>query len=829
MKSLILTLLIFSTLSQAAEVEVDWSCPQDNYPDIPQLEQQQKVKVIVDESGVKFRPNPFKPKIFGTSFFRSINPLSRAKKSLAIDYSACIDQFVADVKNKLPNYKNEWAQKVKNEIESKPFFAKTEDKKLLPTQWSLSKRYVFKNDQWRSHIEKICTEDSTDYLGADLTRYIDTYAGVTNAHPSKKCMESIFQKISEKISKEEKEYCDYSEKICKNLSDLRENFRLRFDSIKEKRGKAIKVAEEKFEKKLTVDKEAGFEDGFNEMFRKSGEDCAQYTTNIPNQDGRSTGETLKMHNLISKNLNKLMDHMDGSCQQTFIRKYMDQNNSIGVIGDWGIISHCKINETDFCLNLKDRFKIVEQNIERMLEKVYGKAGKDFYNDVACKIETSPLTIDELLGQLKEFDKTLSCRQLAVGESHVVDSNTLSSKSPTGVSMRYSLERISEKKLKARLNLNFKPNSEVNVSAQEMFNRAQSCMKDYSPYFKGPDGEVLEIDIINSKDAKTLKSTQRPPRIDISISGPDHRSNAGNYESDIDCPTIAHEVMHLMGLCDEYNEQWNGNYYDPATGKVVDKDAPGAKFVNAANCRVHAKIPSIMSDQNKVIDEVIPKAPICKCESSDCTMFTKASKKMQDLYLKDPWGISNGRLNSDYCSYITQAPLTLAQYESEGELLHLDKAQESALTYTIRYWDDSYPKQVQNLRVNCSCKDQNESCQNYLEQIQRDLSLSRIPQKQFCPSGTSTISRKSGKVDDSNGVVFNDDGSFTFNGGWHDENASLLHPQHFERIASGTCPEKAKPYSSCAQFAYKTDPSGKCPEVPKECQDPKYFLGTGNKQ
>jgi hypothetical protein len=59
MKSLILTLLIFSTLSQAAEVEVDWSCPQDNYPDIPQLEQQQKVKVIVDESGVKFRPNPF--------------------------------------------------------------------------------------------------------------------------------------------------------------------------------------------------------------------------------------------------------------------------------------------------------------------------------------------------------------------------------------------------------------------------------------------------------------------------------------------------------------------------------------------------------------------------------------------------------------------------------------------------------------------------------------------------------------------------------------------------------------------------------------------------
>lgn len=829
MKSIIFTLLIFSSISQAAEVEVNWSCPQDNYPDIPQLEQQQKVKVIVDESGVKFKPNPFKPKLLGTSFFRSINPLSKAKKSLAVDYSACIDQFVADVKNKLPNYKDEWARKVRNDIESKPFFAKSDDKKLLPTQLDFNKRYSFKDDEWEAKVNDICEGKTKDYLGPDLLKYIDRYAGVTLRHPSKKCMDNIAKAIEDKVAKDETEFCEYSKKICNNLKTIKANAFSQVAGLKERRQKAMQESEAKFEKIISQQNEKGFEKGFQDLFSKDGGDCQQYLTNIPSSEGQAYGQTLKMHNLISKNMDRLMDHMDGSCQQRFIRQYMDQNSTQSLVGDWGIVAYCKINETDFCNTLKDRFKIVEQNIERMLEKAYGQDGKNFYNDVACEIEVGPQSLDELLGQLKQFDKALACRQLAVGESQVVDSNMISTRSPTGISMRYSLERTGEKNLKARLNLNFKPKPGINVTSQEMFDRARGCMKDYSPYFKSPDGEVMAIDIINSEDAKSLKSSQRPPKIEISISGPDHRSNSGDYESDIDCPTIAHEVMHLMGLCDEYNEQWNGNYYDPESGKIVDKNAPGAKFVSTANCRVLAKIPSIMSNQNTVIDKVVPKAPICKCETTDCRTFTKASKKMQDLYIKDPWGLSTGRLNSEYCSYKSQTPLTLGQYESEGELLTLNEETESSVGYSIKYWDDSSPKQVQNLKVNCTCPEDNESCIGYLTQIKNDVKSQTIPQKQFCPSGSNSVFRKIGKVDDSNGVVHNEDGTFVFNGGLYDDKASLLHPQHYERIANGTCSDKAKPYSSCAQFAYRSDPSGKCPDVPKECQDPKYFLGTGSKQ
>lgn len=50
---------------------------------------------------------------------------------------------------------------------------------------------------------------------------IESYARVTNAHPSKKCMDGIVKTIQDKIAKDESEFCEYSEKICKGLKDMK--------------------------------------------------------------------------------------------------------------------------------------------------------------------------------------------------------------------------------------------------------------------------------------------------------------------------------------------------------------------------------------------------------------------------------------------------------------------------------------------------------------------------------------------------------------------------------------------------------------------------------
>ncbi|GEM_PF-4879839 len=306
MKRLIFTLFFYSFISQAAEIQVNWTCPQENYPGIPQLEQQQSVRVVLEDGNIKFKPDPFKPKLLGDSFFRSINPLNKTKNSLGIDYSNCINSFVAAVKEKVPDYKDEWERKIKAEISQKSFFKKNDDKKLLPTQWDYNKRYNLNYEQWREKISDICSGKSLEYIGPDLLKVIDSYAAVTNTQPSKKCMDSIVKIVTEKVAKDEAEYCEYSEKICKNLQALKGSVETLLTATKAKREKAMAEAEAKFAKIVAQDNEAGFEDGFNTMFSKSPSDCAQYTTNIPGPNG-TYGETIKMHNLISKNMDKFMD------------------------------------------------------------------------------------------------------------------------------------------------------------------------------------------------------------------------------------------------------------------------------------------------------------------------------------------------------------------------------------------------------------------------------------------------------------------------------------------------------------------------------------------
>ena len=46
-----------------------------------------------------------------------------------------------------------------------------------------------------------------------------------------------------------------------------------------------------------------------------------------------------------------------------------------------------------------------------------------------------------------------------------------------------------------------------------------------------------------------------------------RADSRNWDVDEECGTITHEVMHLLGLCDEYREQVRGYVTDTETGQV----------------------------------------------------------------------------------------------------------------------------------------------------------------------------------------------------------------------------------------------------------------------
>ena len=95
---------------------------------------------------------------------------------------------------------------------------------------------------------------------------------------------------------------------------------------------------------------------------------------------------------------------------------------------------------------------------------------------------------------------------------------------------------------------------------------------------GPKRERLKVQITdpknNPKNQFQCGNKLDKPTRDVSIVSAYHRFGAVKYASDIDCPSIVHEVLHLTGLCDEYKEMSNGFYTDPETGEVKGSNFGG---------------------------------------------------------------------------------------------------------------------------------------------------------------------------------------------------------------------------------------------------------------
>ena len=134
-------------------------------------------------------------------------------------------------------------------------------------------------------------------------------------------------------------------------------------------------------------------------------------------------------------------------------------------------------------------------------------------------------------------------------------------------------------------------------------KAQECMEQANKGMLGSNGEKLKIVI---KDTPKTNSCSADT-IEISVGSKGHRSHARKYESDIDCPTITHEVLHLLGLCDEYKESIIGIYVNSKTGDIkhsisLDNDEKkrlvadeGYEFKPAYNCRVIQGDNNVMSN------------------------------------------------------------------------------------------------------------------------------------------------------------------------------------------------------------------------------------------
>lgn len=408
----------------------------------------------------------------------------------------------------------------------------------------------------------------------------------------------------------------------------------------------------------------------------------------------------------------------------------------------------------------------------------------YAEDEVCEIPGTPFV--EVQNLLKGIND--NCQELARGTFRI--QRTLAGRG------QHLLERDSGGNYRATMNVQFKPKSGITTTPTQMQEAVNSCLRMMAPYLKGPEGNTILIRVLSPDETKLLPRGMRPEKMTIEIGENGSRSNNRMFSADDDCATYIHEMLHNLGLQDEYPE---------TSEELKDK----------WNCRATTRKDSIMYYHTWALDSAVPKTILCDCSVPACEgLKAKADPELlRRIVLDNRWPLDS-EFQRKYCTYNYTVVPTEAK-DIEGLEIDSDTGDRFVFRYQTLdpFRGASYQRMLMTL--NCSCAD--DECRQKKAEI-----LSRIsqptPNQKSCPWGMKEDSREiaPGKYQ----AAFRD-GKFRFSS--TPERSTLLYPKQFRRAIAGTCEKNIEGYGMCSEFAYKGASAGKC-QTPAECTNPDFYIG-----
>ena len=204
-------------------------------------------------------------------------------------------------------------------------------------------------------------------------------------------------------------------------------------------------------------------------------------------------------------------------------------------------------------------------------------------DTCLENQTSFSALEEFL---KDLDDEMLCRPYQKGEERYI------SVWPG----HYKLKREGDGSYTASLAISFAPADDYDNDSHVPKNQVNSyykektrkCLNEASSKIQGPNGEQLNIVIEDVHQDSCLPEKQ------IFITAKNGYTDTSYYAADIICPTIAHEILHDLGLFDKYKESSRGYFVDVETGMVLEtedmkdyniEDRKNFVFQPKFNCRV----------------------------------------------------------------------------------------------------------------------------------------------------------------------------------------------------------------------------------------------------
>lgn len=434
-------------------------------------------------------------------------------------------------------------------------------------------------------------------------------------------------------------------------------------------------------------------------------------------------------------------------------------------------------------------KAVLDNLNQMFSKMYGSRGpEELAKMLECDPDDNLTPIGDILNKLQATKKIDGCKQLAPGEHKLFEKDN-SNYYSTG---DYLLKRKKDGNYQAFVNVNFKRGS-GSLSPEAMMQRSKECLQEASPFMKGPDGSRIEMMVFSPNELEKLPKEERPNKKDITIEKAGARANAGAYPEDVPCGTIVHEMLHLLGLCDEYEEKSDD-------------------LKRMWNCRVVPKADSIMRNNYEVYPKAVAQELYCKCDRFPCSSVQKnGDENTKKMLLKaNFYDVSDFKFRTSFCKFANLPVQKNLKDPMNTVVINSESSDSIVIENRTFSGDQKAPNfKLDRMQITCTCNG-NREC--LAEKSKIPSQIAGIGNRGLCPGGADKTDKANANLP--NVIKFKSEPSLP----------SLLQPNHFKKILAGNCRGIVDGYLECADWAYKGRDKYSC-NAPAKCQDDSYYLGT----
>ncbi len=264
--------------------------------------------------------------------------------------------------------------------------------------------------------------------------------------------------------------------------------------------------------------------------------------------------------------------------------------------------------------------------------------KEYFEDILENINRCPVNIEstnyELNSILALLKITTPCLSMQPGESNRISGNTGS-----GLDSKYLLTKLPNKNgkpaFRVTLDIVFRKNGIIDFdpSFHTYFKqKAEKCLSEIKDFLKGPNGETLEISLL----ADSPQEINLPPDFSIHVGSKEVRDSSFEWSPNSDCSTITHEILHHLGLVDEYTETSSG-FVVQENGTIRHQEEKAIK--PEYDCRINGPKDSIMADPLNAFNKILPGKEILYCECVDLVLPAEIDRPLELGPVGEPSGVA----------------------------------------------------------------------------------------------------------------------------------------------------------------------------------------------